>query len=149
MEKNEFFGTKNTAISSAISTKTIFFEFFLIFFKKGIAFCFFMCYNNYAKRPVGQAVKTLASHAGNMGSIPVRVTKKETSELCSDVSFYSSRRLGMESRVSVYGIAIGAWHHRRCIFYGLIPYATASQFHSATSCGFHTRLRRDLDVKGE
>ena len=25
-------------------------------------------------RPVGQAVKTLASHAGNMGSIPVRVT---------------------------------------------------------------------------
>ena len=27
-------------------------------------------------RPVGQAVKTLASHAENMGSIPVRVTKK-------------------------------------------------------------------------
>ncbi len=27
---------------------------------------------------------------------------------------------------------------------GLIPYATASQFHTATSCGFHTRLRRDL-----
>ena len=25
-------------------------------------------------RPVGQAVKTLASHAENMGSIPVRVT---------------------------------------------------------------------------
>ena len=24
--------------------------------------------------PVGQAVKTLASHAGNMGSIPIRVT---------------------------------------------------------------------------
>ena len=79
-----------------------------------------------------------------MGSIPVRVTKKETSELFgSDVSFYPSRRLGMESRVSVYGIAIGAWHHRRCIFCGLIPYATASQFHSATSCGFHTSLRDD------
>ena len=28
-------------------------------------------------RPVGQAVKTLASHAGNMGSIPVRVTKTQ------------------------------------------------------------------------
>ena len=28
-------------------------------------------------RPVGQAAKTLASHAGNMGSIPVRVTKKQ------------------------------------------------------------------------
>ena len=27
-------------------------------------------------RPVGQAVKTLASHAGNMGSIPVRVTRE-------------------------------------------------------------------------
>ena len=26
-------------------------------------------------RPVGQAVKTAASHAVNMGSIPVRVTK--------------------------------------------------------------------------
>ena len=36
--------------------------------------------------------------------------------------FYSSRRLGMESRVSVYGIAVGAWNHRRCIFCGLIPY---------------------------
>ena len=32
-------------------------------------------------RPVGQAVKTLASHAGNMGSIPVRVTKRNKSEL--------------------------------------------------------------------
>ena len=28
-------------------------------------------------RPVGQAVKTLASHAENMGSIPVRVTKQK------------------------------------------------------------------------
>ena len=27
--------------------------------------------------PVGQAVKTSASHAENMGSIPVRVTKRE------------------------------------------------------------------------
>ena len=76
MEKNEFFGTKNAAETPSISTKTIFFEIFLIFFRKGIAFCFFMCYNNFAKRPVGQAVKTLASHAGNMGSIPVRVTRK-------------------------------------------------------------------------
>ena len=35
-----------------------------------------MCYNMQVvkARPVGQAVKTLASHAGNMGSIPVRVT---------------------------------------------------------------------------
>ena len=35
-----------------------------------------MCYNIKVVEiwPVGQAVKTLASHAGNMGSIPVRVT---------------------------------------------------------------------------
>ena len=34
--------------------------------------------------PVGQAVKTLASHAENMGSIPVRVTKKSrTPKRCS------------------------------------------------------------------
>jgi len=55
----------------------------------------------------------------------------------------------MESRVSVYGIATGVWHHQRCISCGLIPYATSSQFHAATSCGFHTRLRRDLDTEGE
>ena len=38
----------------------------------------FICYNSQAnkQRLVGQAVKTLASHAENMGSIPVRVTKK-------------------------------------------------------------------------
>ena len=30
-----------------------------------------------ATRPVGQAVKTPPFHGGNMGSIPVRVTKKE------------------------------------------------------------------------
>ena len=33
------------------------------------------------KRLVGQAVKTSASHAENMGSIPVRVTKKSTTQL--------------------------------------------------------------------
>ena len=31
-----------------------------------------------ATRPVGQKVKTPPFHGGNMGSIPVRVTKKET-----------------------------------------------------------------------
>ena len=32
------------------------------------------------KRLVGQVVKTPASHAGNMGSIPIRVTKVEKAE---------------------------------------------------------------------
>ena len=37
-----------------------------------------MCYNMQVVkiRPIGQAVKTLASHAGNSGSIPGWVTKK-------------------------------------------------------------------------
>ena len=34
-----------------------------------------------ATRPVGQAVKTPPFHGGNMGSIPVRVTKRDKSEL--------------------------------------------------------------------
>ena len=52
---------------------------FYIFFEKGIDFSKKMWYNIKAvmKWPVGQAAKTLASHAGNMGSIPVRVTKKD------------------------------------------------------------------------
>ena len=55
--------------------------------------------------------------------------------------FYSSRRLGMESRVSVHGIAVGVWHHQRCIFLRLDSIRLLfSQFHAATSCGFHTRL---------
>jgi hypothetical protein len=47
---------------------------------------------------------------------PVRVTKKETSELCSDVSFYPSRRLGMESRASVHGIA-RRMASRTCVYF--------------------------------
>ena len=39
-----------------------------------------------ATRPVGQAVKTPPFHGGNMGSIPVRVTKKE--DILSDVLFF-------------------------------------------------------------
>ena len=35
----------------------------------------------YHKRPVGQAVKTRPFHGCNMGSIPVRVTKQNISEL--------------------------------------------------------------------
>ena len=48
----------------------------LIFFKKPIDKQNPLVYNNQARKQwlVGQAVKTLASHAENMGSIPVRVT---------------------------------------------------------------------------
>ena len=41
--------------------------------------------------PVGQAVKTLASHAENMGSIPVRVTKKRKQDKCPAFSFFVPR----------------------------------------------------------
>ena len=52
-----------------------FFDFFIFFLKKYWQSAFDMIYYKTLTRPVGQAVKTLASHAENMGSIPVRVTK--------------------------------------------------------------------------
>ena len=43
-----------------------------------------------------------------------------------------------------YGIAVGVWHHQRCIFLRLDSIRLlCNQFHTATSCGFHARLRRD------
>ena len=48
--------------------------------------------------PVGQAVKTLASHAEIMGSIPVRVTKQDKSEL---VRIERSVRICLLSKIGV------------------------------------------------
>ena len=42
-----------------------------------------------ATRPVGQAVKTPPFHGGNMGSIPVRVTKKGTGAHKCSCSFFA------------------------------------------------------------
>ena len=39
-------------------------------------------------------------------------------------------------------LRIDAIHH--CV---MIPFAPSSRFHAATSCGFHTRLRRDWDAE--
>ena len=61
-----------------------------------VAFLKALCYNNQALRPVGQAVKTLASHAENMGSIPVRVTNEKTSELKSSDVFGSLSIVGVK-----------------------------------------------------
>ena len=56
----------------------------------------------------------------------------------------------------VYGIAVGVWHHApACIclridaihHFVMISYGTLCRFHAATSCGFHTRLRRDWDAE--
>ena len=41
-----------------------------------------------ATRPVGQAVKTPPFHGGNMGSIPVRVTKNENLLLPQEVFIF-------------------------------------------------------------
>ena len=52
----------------------------------------------YQQRPVGQAVKTPPFHGGNMGSIPVRVTKKDTP---SGVSFFCHlRESNMKIRIT-------------------------------------------------
>ena len=51
-----------------------------------------------------------------------------------------SRAWHRAKRVSKFVLLrIDAIHH-----FVMIPYGTSCQFHTATSCGFHTRLRRDL-----
>ena len=53
-----------------------------------------MVYYFTLTRPVGQAVKTLASHAENMGSIPVRVTKiKSTTKVVLFILSTRSHRI--------------------------------------------------------
>ena len=53
------------------------------FFQKPIAFSKKIWYNNRVARtwPLSQAAKTSPSHGEGMGSIPVRVTKRNKSEL--------------------------------------------------------------------
>ena len=102
-----------------------------------------------ATRPVGQEVKTPPFHGSNTSSILVRVTKKELNRKF-DLTLFLSKTEGV-----VYGIApLGVWNHGLlCISlsFGLdyIPPTVDSiladaRFHTATSCGFHTRLWRDL-----
>ncbi|MBR2986815.1 MAG: hypothetical protein IKC63_02220, partial [Clostridia bacterium] len=98
----------------------------------------------------GQAVKTPPFHGGNMGSIPVRVTKKDNIRTKRFGCYLFIQAAGLawnQCASALYGIAKGVWHHASPC--GLITYATSSQFHAPTSCGFHPRLWRDLDPKGE
>ena len=54
-------------------------------------------------RPVGQAVKTLASHAENMGSIPVRVTNEKRKTLRSGcLSFFVCAPHKLEPTCAMY-----------------------------------------------
>ena len=90
-------------------------------------------------------VNSLGSLLRSLRSLQVPSSAPKNDKfLLKFVVFYSSRRLGMESRVSVYGIAVGVWHHQRCIFLRLDSIRLlCNQFHTATSCGFHARLCRD------
>ena len=115
------------------------------FFIKLLYFCFCEWYNIYYRYlSVAQPDRAQASDAWCQRFESAQVGQKNDKIRQNFVVFYSSRRLGMESRVSVYGIAVGVWHHQRCIFLRLDSIRLlCNQFHTATSCGFHARLRRD------
>ena len=86
----------------------------------------------YQHGPLVKWSKTLASHASNMGSNPVRVTKKFRSLLRTEF-FYPSRRLGISSRDSVYIIAAGVYHHakRVCLRLDEIQHFVLMIYHSS------------------
>ena len=67
--------------------------------------------------PLAQTVEHLTFNQGVRSSSLRWVTKKIKAQALLELLFFiQADRLGMESRVSVYGIATGVWHHRRCIF---------------------------------
>ena len=77
-------------------------------------------------------------------------TKKRTKQSLRSF-FIQSKGLVCNLTAGEYGIAAGVWHHApACIFlridsihhFVMIPYGTSCQFHAATSCAFHPRLRR-------
>ena len=59
-------------------------------------------------RPVGQAVKTAASHAANMGSIPVRVTNNFIVVLVAPKAHLSSVYFFVPNRKRFAGLRFGA-----------------------------------------
>ena len=78
---------------------------------------------------------------------------KNTAEeiIFSAVFFYPNRRFGISSRFSVYLISPLGWISSLVRVYlscGLMIYNATHWWYTATSCGFHTWLRHDLDAKG-
>ena len=71
-------------------------------------------------RPVGQAVKTLASHAENMGSIPVRVTNKKKQALLVGACFFFCDSVGIEPTQNAlrfeYGFAFATRRSKSSLF---------------------------------
>ena len=75
-EREEKSGKADRYVGHTFHRTKIFFKKTELFFENPLLFsktCAIIA--TFDQRPVGQAVKTLASHAGNMGSIPVRVTR--------------------------------------------------------------------------
>ena len=66
-------------------------------------------------RPVGQAVKTPPFHGGNMGSIPVRVTKKEVTRMCD--LFFGDPYIGENTSFEGKHFAIVRWRATHCVAY--------------------------------
>ena len=66
----------------------------------------------YIVRPVSQVVKTSPSHGEGRGSTPLRVTRKKTFELCSNVFFIQADLFGLawhqRAQSALYGIAASA-----------------------------------------
>ena len=60
-----------------------------------------------ATRPVGQAVKTPPFHGGNMGSIPVRVTKKREDTFVSSLFLPYGNRKGVKKHAGGMFLARG------------------------------------------
>ena len=76
--------------------------------------------------------------------------------------FYPIRRIGMASARPARCMELRrsrVWHRAKRVsklvflridsihHFVMIPFAPSSRFHTATSCGFHTRLWRDLDAE--
>ena len=106
--------------------------------------------------PASEEIENMA----NSSDIKSSVSPKKHPNLFGCFFIQAAGLVWHQCACALYGIAKGVWHHAQaCIRVSLrldsihhsvmIPYATSSQLHIATSCGFHTRLRRDLDTRGE
>ena len=91
-------------------------------------------------RPVGQAVKTPPFHGGNMGSIPVRVTKKQSTSVgCFFTYRYAERR--------------NLWYYKWHLLNFLKPLCNnknskEGHFHVGSFCaGLGTVCRTDLGAR--
>ena len=87
---------------------------------------------------------------------------QKKNEAIASFFFYPIRRIGMASTRPARCMELRrsrVWHRAKRVLnlvllridaihhFVMIPFAPSSRFHTATSCGFHTRLRRDLTLR--